>query len=139
MDRTSLYCLNDLPNLTSEEAIAEVDNWLSRSVNNGVDIFNQSESFEDFTSWISAKAGLKQKNEEIKSATCIIATFAILETAHHVFSISSGFTKADLTGLNIARILEIVKRIDTKVDKIIKEPLNTGIRHFNSALNEILS
>ena len=139
MDRTSLYCLNDLPNLTSEEAIAEVDNWLSRSVNNGVDIFNQSESFEDFTSWISAKAGLKQKNEEIKSATCIIATFAILETAHHVFSISSGFTKADLTGLNIARILEIVKRIDTKVDKIIKEPMNAGIRHFNSALNEILS
>ena len=139
MDKTTFYSFEDLPNLTSDEAKAEVDTWLCRSVNNGVGIFNQSESFEDFTSWISAKVGLKQKNDQIKSTTCIIATFAILETAHHVFSISSGFTKADMTGLNIARILEIVKRIEAKVDKIIKEPLNTAIRHFNSALNEILS
>ena len=86
MDETSFYSTEDLPNLTSEEANAEVDSWLCRSVNNGVGIFNQSGSFEDFTSWISAKVGLKQKNDQVKSTTCIIATFAILETAHHSVS-----------------------------------------------------
>ena len=124
--------------LTSETASADLGQWLSKAVNEDENILeNFSDSFGDITEKISETIALKHQNTTAQSVIYYVTNYAILETAQHVFNIGSGFTKLDTTGFTLAQIMQIVKRIEAKVDKMLKEPLNTAIYFFNSAMREI--
>ena len=83
-------------------------------------------SFPNITSWVSEKIALQHKNTTNQSITYFISNYAILETAHCVLGVGSGFVKLDWNGFTLAQIMQIVQRIEAKVDKMLKEPLNTA-------------
>ena len=126
--------------ITSEAASEKLGEWLSNSVikdedENLLEMF--SDSFEDISSWVSQKFALNHTNTKLQSVIYLITNYAILETAEHVFSIGSGFVKADMTGFTLTQILQTVQRIEGKVDTMLKEPLNSAIDFFDSAILEI--
>ena len=127
--------------LTLKSASAELGQWLSRSVltEENEDLLDASFEllFGDISEWVSAKIALKNKNGTVRKITYFLTNYAILEAAHHVLGVGCGFGKLDMSGFTLAQILEIVKRIETKVDKMIKEPLNTAIDFFTDAMREI--
>ena len=123
--------------LTSKTVSTKLGKWLSTSLDKCAELQEDAGYIEDFSSWVSEQAAFQTKNSKLQPAIYILTNFAILETAQHVFSIGSGFTSLDMTGFTLAQILKTVQRIEAKVDTMLKEPLNSAIDYFNTAMSEI--
>ena len=66
-----------------------------------------------------------------------MTTFAVLETAEHVFNVGSGFTKLDMTGFTLNRIKSIVENIEKKMDILLKTPFKKALDYLKSAITFI--
>ena len=66
-----------------------------------------------------------------------MTTFAVLETAEHVFNVGSGFTKLDMTGFTLNRIQSIVENIEKKMDILLKTPFKKALDYLKSAITFI--
>ena len=66
-----------------------------------------------------------------------MTTYAVLETAEHVFNVGSGFTKLDMTGFTLNRIKNIVESIEKKIDIVLKAPLKKALDYLKSAVTFI--
>ena len=62
----------------------------------------------------------------------------VLEVAQNILNIGSTAYKIDMTALTLHQIKDTVERIEKKVDKLLKEPLETALTFFNHAANEII-
>ena len=76
-------------------------------------------------------------DQAVETAVYILTTMVVLETAQHVLNIGQGIAEIDMSALTLHQIKNTVKRIEGKVDKILKEPLNTAKLYFDNALMEI--
>ena len=76
-------------------------------------------------------------NEAVETAVYILTTMVVLETAQHVLNIGQGIAEVDMSALTLHQIKNTVKRIEGKVDKILKEPLNSAKFYFDNAIIEI--
>ena len=76
-------------------------------------------------------------NKAVETAVYVLTTMVVLETAQHVLNIGQGIAEVDMSTLTLHQIKNTVKRIEGKVDKILKEPLNSAKLYFDNALMEI--
>ena len=73
-------------------------------------------------------------NEAAETAVYVLTTMVVLETAQHVLNIGQGIAEVDMSALTLHQIKNTVKRIEGKVDKILKEPLNSAKFYFDNAI-----
>ena len=91
---------------------------------------------EDFALWFATELG--QGNEAAQSAA-YITTMVVLEVAQDILNVGSAAYKIDMTALTLHQIKDTVDRIEKKVDKLLKEPLETALSLFNDAITEIIN
>merc|ERR1719300_864221 len=116
--------------LVSNAALDEVVKFVSNT---------SCESLESTVDSFSKLIGLKiaKRNESMGKLSYMVSNYAILEVAENVFHIGSGFTKLDLTGFTLSRILDIVKSIEEKINIFFDSPQKKTVRHFKSAMIRI--
>ena len=91
---------------------------------------------EDFALWFGTELG--QGNEAIQSAV-YITTMVVLDVAQDILNVGSAAYKIDMTALTLHQIKDIVERIEKKVDKLLKEPLETAQSFLSDAITEIIN
>ena len=82
---------------------------------------------EDFALWFGTELG--QGNEAVQSAA-YITTMVVLEVAQDILNVGSAAYKIDMTALTLHQIKDTVDRIEKKVDKLLREPLETALSLF---------
>ena len=90
---------------------------------------------EDFALWFGTELG--QGNEATQSAA-YITTMVVLEVAQDILNVGSAAYKIDMQALTLHQIKDTVDRIEKKVDKLLKEPLETAQSFFNHAVTEMI-
>jgi len=83
--------------------------------------------------WLSEKLGGECEVRE--QAIQLIATYAVLETAEHVFNVGSGFVKMDVTGFTLNRIKNIAESIEEKMDIVLGTPIKLAFTFLNDAMD----
>ena len=146
--------------MSAEEASSRLEAYLCTTVKNGVQAAAQLggvqgvDLVEDFALWMGSQvwfinfdidnstcckclSQVSGGNEAVETAVYVLTTMVVLETAQHVLNIGQGIAEIDMSALTLHQIKNTVKRIEGKVDKILKEPLNTAKLYFDNALMEI--
>ena len=134
---SQILCLDmSATEITSAVATKTLGQWLCSAASaKAEEFFEDPENIEKFSTWMYTNVA--PCNSKIQDVISMISNFALLETAEHVFSIGYGFAKVNTTSLKLAQILESVQKIEANVDAMLREPLNTAIDFFKSAMNEI--
>ena len=74
-----------------------------------------------------------------ETITCVGSYIAIMDVGNLIFNhlgdLGSGAVKLDLTVLTLRKILDTVKRIENKLDKIMQKSLKTAFNDITSAFN----
>ena len=91
---------------------------------------------DKFASKLSGKIGEDKK--KLETATYVLATYAVLEVAEHVFHIGKGFTTMDLTAYRYHQIKKGIEKVEKKVDKLLQAPMQLASRYYDSALDMIM-
>ena len=91
---------------------------------------------EDFSLWFGTELG--QGDERIQAAS-YITTMVVLEVAQDILNVGSAAYNIDMTALTLHQIKNTVERIEKKVDKFLKEPLETALSLFNDAITEVIN
>ena len=63
----------------------------------------------------------------------------VLDVAQDILNVGSAAYKIDMTALTLHQIKDTVKRIERKVDKLLKEPFETALSLFNDTITEIIN
>jgi hypothetical protein len=98
------------------------------------DVFNADNPLEGIASALATKIGLAQASDATQTAAFVLTKVAMLEAAQTIFHIGGGIKNLDMNSFTLARILETVKRIETKVDLILDAPLKVAIKHMKTAI-----
>jgi hypothetical protein len=129
----------DLHNLKIQAAEFNFLETVSSCVATTAEVFAADNPLEGIALVLAEKIGLAQASEATQTAAFVLTKVAMLEAAQTIFQIGGGIMNLDLNSFTLARILETVKRIETKVDLILDAPLKVAIKHMKSAINTMES
>ena len=119
--------------ITCKQATSELKKWLSNFLVKTAEKDGHIDALDvvqNFSSWVG-------KESKHSNPTKLLTTYAILEVAQHLFNMGAGFTRADLTSFTMKAILETVQRVEENINTLLKEPLNSAIEYFLTAIREI--